>query len=197
MRVWVRGLAFLLLALAGCNSSPVRDSFSDLVDGLHAKNSPLRSGKGGPRQVTTAREAAAGFSGAEYMGSGSFVSSNAPTLASVTTPGGGHGFELNLVNAPIAEAAKVVLGDALKVNYVVDPRVTGTVTLQTSSPVSREALSDILESALIVNGAGIVRRGGNYQIVPIGEVPARSPPSGCSAASTQRLRAGSASVSAT
>lgn len=173
LRKW--GQLCVLAALAGCGTSPVKDSFSDLVDGLHAKNSPLRSGKGGLRHVTSARQAAAGFSGAEYTGSGSFVSSGAPALASVTTPAGGQGFELNLVNAPIAEAAKVVLGDALKVSYVVDPRVTGTVTLQTSSPVSREALSDILESALIVNGAGIVRRGGNYQIVPIGEVLSSTP----------------------
>ena len=176
MRFWALGLACTLLGLAGCNTSPVKDSFSDLVDGLHAKNSPLRSGKGGTQRVSTARDAAVGFSGAGFTGSGSFVSSSAPALASVTTPGGGEGFELNLVNAPIAEAAKVVLGDALKVNYVVDPRVVGTVTLQTSSPVSRDALSDIFESALVVNGAGIVRRAGSFQIVPIGETLASTPP---------------------
>jgi general secretion pathway protein D len=88
---------------------------------------------------------------------------------------GGQGYSLNLVGAPIGAAAKSVLGDTLSVNYIVDPRVTGTVTLQTSSPVSREALIDIFESALSVNGAVIVKRGENYQIVPSSEAFSSTP----------------------
>jgi general secretion pathway protein D len=165
----------MLLALAGCNTSPTKDSFADLVDGLHARNSPLRSGNNASRRVTSSHETMAGFAGAEHLGTGSFVSRPGPAVARARTSSGGEGYELNLVNAPIAEAAKAVLGDALGVSYVVDPRVQGTVTLQTSSPVSREALSDILESALAVNGAGIVQQAGSYRVVPIGEVLASTP----------------------
>jgi general secretion pathway protein D len=93
----------------------------------------------------------------------------------VTGDGSGK-FELNLVNAPIADAAKAVLGDALHLNYIVDPRVQGTVTLQTSQPVSQDALVDILQSALAVNAAGITSRGGTYQIVPLSEIMASTPP---------------------
>ena len=93
----------------------------------------------------------------------------------MTTDGSGQ-FELNLVNAPIAEAAKAVLGDALHLNYIVDPRVQGTVTLQTSQPVSKDALVDILQSALAVNGAGITNRAGTYQIVPLSEIMSSTPP---------------------
>ncbi|MVA97696.1 hypothetical protein GN330_10605 [Nitratireductor sp. CAU 1489] len=32
---------------AGCTSTPVKDSFSDMVDRLHAKNSPLRGDEAG------------------------------------------------------------------------------------------------------------------------------------------------------
>ncbi|MCR4265781.1 type II secretion system secretin GspD [Nitratireductor sp. ZSWI3] len=164
-----------MLALAGCNSSPTKDAFSDLVDGLHAKRSPLRGERVASRSLTTSYQGMSGFAGASHIGSGSFVSGAAPGIAAKAMAGGGQGFELNLVNAPIAEAAKAVLGDILGVNYVLDPRVTGTVTLQTSAPVSREALTGILEAALAVNNATIVNRGGVYQIVPLSEALSATP----------------------
>lgn len=163
-----------LLAVAGCTSSPGKDFFTETIDSLHAKNSPLRAGYTGPATVTSAQSAAQRFNGAQYQGSGQFVSSGAP-VTKVTSDGAGK-FELNLVNAPIADAAKAVLGDALHLNYIVDPRVQGTVTLQTSQPVSQDALVDILQSALAVNAAGITSRGGTYQIVPLSEIMASTPP---------------------
>ena len=39
---------------------------------------------------------------------------------------------LNLVDVPIADAAKVVLADTLGANYVLDPAVSGNVTMQTN-----------------------------------------------------------------
>ena len=165
---------FTLLAVAGCTSAPGKDFFTETIDSLHAKNSPLRSGYTGPAAVTSASGAAQRFNGAQYQGTGQFVSSGAP-VTKVTSDGSGK-FELNLVNAPIADAAKAVLGDALHLNYIVDPRVQGTVTLQTSQPVSQDALVDILQSALAVNAAGITSRGGTYQIVPLSEIMASTPP---------------------
>jgi len=165
---------FTLLAVAGCTSAPGKDFFTETIDSLHAKNSPLRAGYTGPAAVTSASGAAQRFNGAQYQGTGQFVSSGAP-VTKVTSDGSGK-FELNLVNAPIADAAKAVLGDALHLNYIVDPRVQGTVTLQTSQPVSQDALVDILQSALAVNAAGITSRGGTYQIVPLSEIMASTPP---------------------
>ncbi|MER9843844.1 type II secretion system secretin GspD [Mesorhizobium australicum] len=162
-----------LLITAGCTSTPGKDFFTETVESLHAKNSPLRAGYTGPGAVTSATSEAHRFNGTQYQGSGEFVSSAAPVVQ-VTSDSNGQ-YELNLVNAPVAEAAKAVLGDALHLNYIVDPRVQGTVTLQTSKPVSKEALSDILESALAVNGAGIVKRGGTYQIVPLSEMLSSTP----------------------
>ncbi|MFK0693151.1 type II secretion system secretin GspD [Mesorhizobium sp. IMUNJ 23033] len=166
----------MLLATAGCTSPSGKDFFTETVESLHAKNSPLRAGYGGSQTLTSAAGEAQRFSGAQYQGSGQFVSSAAP-VTQVTANGAGQ-FELNLVNAPVAEAAKAVLGDALHLNYIVDPRVQGTVTLQTSQPVSQDALVDILESVLAVNAAGITKRGGTYQVVPLSEIMASTPPVG-------------------
>lgn len=167
-------LCLMMLAVAGCTSAPGKDFFTETIDSLHAKNSPLRAGYTGPSTVTSAAAAGQRFNGAQYQGSGQFVSSSAP-VTRVTTDGSGQ-FELNLVNAPITDAAKAVLGDALHLNYIVDPRVQGTVTLQTSQPVSKDALVDILESALAVNAAGITKRAGTYQIVPLSEIMSNTPP---------------------
>lgn len=164
----------MLLAVAGCTSTPGGDFFAETIDSLHARSSPLREGYTGPRTVTSAAGAAERFNGTQHQGSGEFVSSGAP-VTKVTTDGSGR-YELNLVNAPIADAAKAVLGDVLHLNYVVDPRVQGTVTLQTSQPMSKEALIDILQSALAVNAAGITSRAGIYQIVPLSEIMASTPP---------------------
>lgn len=166
--------AGVALLLAGCGTAPNRDLFQDTVDSLHARNSPLRNRNQRSDGVMTVNGSnAARFTGAHYEGSGSFVSSAAPRTSVID--GGDGNFELNLVNAPIAEAVKMVLGDALRANYLIDPRVQGTVTLQTSRPVSRDALVEILESALSLNNAGIVERAGTYQIVPLSETLTGTP----------------------
>lgn len=93
----------------------------------------------------------------------------------MTTDGPGQ-FELNLVNAPIADAAKAVLGDALHLNYIVDPRMRGTVTLQTSQPVSKDALVDILQSALAATPPASPIAPAPIKIVPLSEVMSSTPP---------------------
>jgi general secretion pathway protein D len=77
------------------------------------------------------------------------------------------GYELNLVNLPIAEAAKIVLGDMQGVDYVIDPRLEGRVTAHTSRPVSKRHALDLFQSALRVAGAALVRTGHVYKIVPL------------------------------
>ncbi|MFN7089146.1 MAG: type II secretion system secretin GspD [Allorhizobium sp.] len=120
-------------------------------------------------------ERAGDYSGAIQNGSGTFVSPRAPAVSVEALRSGEPGYSLNLIDTSIAVAAKSVLGDILQASYVIDPRVKGTVTLQTSQPVSREALLDIVETALAVNGAAIVRKGGSYQIVPVSEAMLSTP----------------------
>lgn len=77
----------------------------------------------------------------------------------------GDGVTLDLVNASIAEAARTILGEVLKAPYVVSDGVKGTVTLQTSKPVSPDSLLDIFETVLAANGAALVVDAGIYQVV--------------------------------
>ena len=83
---------------------------------------------------------------------------------------GSDGVTLNLVDAPIADAAKAVLGDVLNVNYIIDSRVKGSVTVQTSKPIKQQAVLDIFDAVLSAQGARVVVAGDLYKIVPANEV---------------------------
>lgn len=82
---------------------------------------------------------------------------------------GADGYTLTLIDAPIAIAAKNVLGDILGVDYVVDPGVQGQISLATTQPVSKDAMIDAFEAALAVSDAAIVQRGPLFKIVPLSE----------------------------
>ena len=75
---------------------------------------------------------------------------------------------LFLDNADIHQIIRII-GDALAINYVVDPTVQGTVNINTAGNLQRSDLLPILETILRINGATMVRTGNFYQIVPANE----------------------------
>lgn len=166
------------LVVGACTSTSgisVDDLFSDTMRGLDAKGRPAKAGTANSRLLAASSENGTPVSGAYHEGSGSYVSGRAPAIEPGTMSDGAQGYTLNLVDAPIKAAAKSVLGDTLGVNYTVDPRVIGTMSLQTSAPVPRDELVDLFETSLSVAGASIVRRGAGYQIVPSTEALAGTP----------------------
>lgn len=77
----------------------------------------------------------------------------------------GRGYQLNFENADVAVVAKAVLGDILQVNYSVDKRISGQITLTSPQPVPRSRLVPLLESSLAPLGASVVKDAGLYKIV--------------------------------
>ncbi|MFH6783925.1 MULTISPECIES: type II secretion system secretin GspD [Methylobacterium] len=75
---------------------------------------------------------------------------------------------LNLVEVPLPVAAKAVFADTLGWGYSLDERASGTITLQTGGPVSRDALLRMFEGALASRGLSLRRAGRSVQIVPAG-----------------------------
>lgn len=72
---------------------------------------------------------------------------------------------LNFEEAPVAQVVRTVLGDILKVDYVLHPPLAGTVTLATRTSVSPDQAAFLLESALQANGLGLVRDArGTYHV---------------------------------
>ncbi|WP_334376772.1 type II secretion system secretin GspD [Bradyrhizobium sp. AZCC 1719] len=73
---------------------------------------------------------------------------------------------LNLASVPLQQAAKTVLGDMIGVNYVVDPRVDGVISVQTTRPVSKAEALEMFQAALAPIGAVLVQSRGTYRIAP-------------------------------
>jgi general secretion pathway protein D len=73
---------------------------------------------------------------------------------------------LNLSSVPLQQAAKTVLGDMIGVNYVVDPRVDGVVSVQTTQPVTKADALELFQAALTPIGAVLVQSRGIYRIAP-------------------------------
>ncbi|HEY8614059.1 MAG TPA: secretin N-terminal domain-containing protein, partial [Roseomonas sp.] len=92
------------------------------------------------------------------------------------TPTGGGAVTLNFVEAGLVQVVQAVLGDLLGAGYTIDPRVSGSITLQTQRPVPQEAALSLLESALEANGAALLRNDGSYRVVPLEGALQAGPP---------------------
>ena len=79
---------------------------------------------------------------------------------------------LNFENGDVREIVKNVLGDLLNENFMVDPRVTGTVTLRTPKGIARNDLVATLEIMLRTVGASLVRDGQLWRVVPAADAVA-------------------------
>jgi general secretion pathway protein D len=81
----------------------------------------------------------------------------------------GDGVEMNFDGADVQTVAKALLGDILQLNFVVDPRVQGSVTLSSTGPIPRKDVLPAFESVLRMSNAAVVRSGNLVKIVPIPE----------------------------
>lgn len=77
---------------------------------------------------------------------------------------------LNFINADVRDVAKAVLGDYLKLNYEIAPDVKGSVTIQTSQPLTKSQVLPVLEQILKLNGIVILQAHDVYRVVPLSEV---------------------------
>jgi general secretion pathway protein D len=75
---------------------------------------------------------------------------------------------LNFVNADIPSVIKAV-GELTGKNFIIDPRVKGTVMITSARPVSRDQVYPILLAALRMQGFSAIESGGAIKIVPEAE----------------------------
>ena len=99
------------------------------------------------------------------IGTGKFTAPITPTSKDTTITGAGE-ITLNFQGTDIHEFIKATLGDVLKLSYIIDPQIAGTVTIETAEPVSKSELFPMLEEVLSMNGAVIVKGSSYYHIVP-------------------------------
>lgn len=160
--IWL--LAFAALFLVGCAGSIPGD------DLLAQKLKPEKSG--GWRQKTKKDYIDTAGTNRNKKFTGAYQTGNNILTGSIgssyTLPEEGDAdITLNLVDVPIVNAARTVLGEVMELNYSVDGRVTGNFTLQTTKPISRRALMIAFESVLRENQAALIEQNGVYRVVPL------------------------------
>ncbi|HLX22716.1 MAG TPA: type II secretion system secretin GspD [Usitatibacter sp.] len=105
-----------------------------------------------------------------------------PSPAQVPAPNtGGDLVTVNFVNADIQSVIKTV-GQHTGKNFIIDPRVNGTVNIVSDKPVSKDLLYQIFLSALRVQGYAAVEEGNFVKIIPEAEAKASAGPVGDQAA---------------
>ncbi len=158
-----------LLAVGGCASAPGPALIDELRNADLRERHPQPVKQGADRTQDGARKFET-YPGddrfrEEQLAAGAGKRKAGPTAVQRT----GDGYQLSFENASIAEVAKVILGDTLKVPYYYDPRVQGQVTLATGRSVTRDELLAVLETALKMNNAVLVNGDGHYRVAPAAE----------------------------
>ncbi len=137
-----------LMTLTACSSLPA-DQEQPPVSLIRTGADPVRPYEEPPAEP----DARAGRTLFEQEGSGQFLA--APSERVRVEPGTGA-VNISFEDAPLADVLKVILGDLLGVPYSLESGVEGTITLVSTSPVPRDVLLDMLESALEARGVVMV-----------------------------------------
>jgi general secretion pathway protein D len=147
--------------LSGCTTPSASLDAVDQVD-LTAKT---------PRKVTNRGEGQVLKTKARHGRYELFPAASGPPLQDGAEPPPGVGeqddgtFTVNMDQASIAEAAKLILGETLGFNYILDSRLQGTVTLVSNRPLTSRELLNSFEAALRLAGASLAQTDSGYKIV--------------------------------
>ncbi len=113
-----------------------------------------------PTAVQTAPPAAPASAAAQPPAQTAPAQTAPAQTAPVTIPGA-----LNLNNASLTEVIDVLARD-LHINYILDPRVKGSVTVNTYGEIRAVDMRNLLETILRMNNFSMVQVGNIYRIVP-------------------------------
>ena len=165
-------LLVMALFLVSCASEPPMTT--DAGPGtMPQEDARAASGKDQDTQPDADRPAGRSASPSEQerretirKGSGVFVQGTGTGAGSGYAEG--DGVTLNFENASLPEFLRVVFESILKENYLLDPGVSGSVTLHTTRPVTQETVLPIVEAVLEQNGAALIRDEGMFKVLPLG-----------------------------
>ncbi|MDB5799888.1 MAG: gspD2 [Rhodocyclales bacterium] len=130
---------------------------------------------GSAQNVQPAGTAAQGAAPVIAQGSAPAIAQNRDLVES------GETVSLNFNSADI-EAVIRAIGKISGRNFIIDPRVKGTINIVTSRPVNRSMVYPILLSALRLQGYAVVENGNVSKVVPEADAKLHAVPSGTHAA---------------
>lgn len=164
------------LLLSACDS----DSFFQKLDQPPTQSLSAKSTRGGhdaaiqtapvSGEIASSTETAAPpIAPIVLKGSGAFAGTVSQSIPGAKTSADGD-ITLNFVNADIRDVIKSVLGDILQVNYVIEPNVSGQITIKTNQPLTQQELLPTLEQVLSANGIGLLHHDGTFEVTLIQDV---------------------------
>ena len=165
MRFYTAIVILIILGLTGCTETVTTSSGIFGEDVKVQRHSLFK-----PHANVPIEERSGVRPGALARGNDQFVNPNRAAnnriSKAIVVPHDGKLVEVSLVNASISAAAKAILGDALKKRYTVSSKIEGTITIQSTGPIPKEALLELFEAALSANGARLEKDGSVIKVVP-------------------------------
>ncbi len=152
-------LIFFSMALAGALWAQRPTQPPPMGVPIWMQNSPRA--KPTPQPTATPTPAPAADAGAAQP------AASPSTKAAGATPAGG--VVLNVQGASLIDIVDM-LARQLKINYILDPGVKGSVIINTYGEMRNVDARALLETILRINGASIVQVGDIYRIVPVADV---------------------------
>lgn len=160
VRFLVLGCALFGVSLARAQQPEPRPALAPPLPAQTVKQPPAAPAAPKPEgQAATAQAPAAQTQAAQQT----------PVAGSAKPGGEGPIGGLNLQNVSLLEVLDFLARD-LKLNYILDPRVQGSVTLNTYGPVRDLDRRELLDTILRINGAALVQTGNIYRVVPLAEL---------------------------
>ena len=126
------GFSMVLAVLSGCASENSDDKWASLMEGVERPRAHDARGYPNSNVIKGSTVTGSTPAGFAQIGSGEFTGQSMSSVTGGAAADGSEGYTINLVDAPVALATKKILGDIMGYTYLVDPKITGTVTLQTS-----------------------------------------------------------------
>ncbi len=165
------------LTLSGCLAPPLRvpaPGHADRSSDGSNPSSAIPATEASDASAAAAAAAAATRANVLFAGTGQLTANaNAETAAPTAPPGTENGIQLAFADVDISQVVGSVVGEALGLNYAVDPSVKGTMSLRSSRPLSTEELLPALESALRIQDLALVKVKDTYHVVPLKDAPRR------------------------
>lgn len=160
-------LVVLGLFISGCSTPGKNIKFEERI---RIVDPETVSDKARDPQTNTTGSPPSKGNSVEYINGTGVFTNPVKSLASVEQPDEGE-YTLTFKNTDIRIVIKAVLSDTLDLPYVVDPRVQGNVTLETSGAIGKNALRSTLEALLKTKGYALVASGESYLILPVSDAP--------------------------
>ena len=153
--------------ISGCIPAPVRVT----MPGRAAAGVPVPASDA--PQNTEGAPAIAPRPNMVFPGTGHLIGVPSRPAATDSAATSKNGIQLSFTDVDITQVAASVLGEALRLNYSLDPSVKGTMSLRSTKPLSAEELLPAFEVALRVQDLAIVESNGIYRIVTVKDAPRR------------------------